>query len=162
MASVTFSGAGPPLETLYLIPKSPSGPPGLWLADRISALADDHPAEAIGRRHADRRLDHGAVVVAAVAADHQRLPLAPVQHVEHGLDEILGIMRLLEDLDLLAQAGGAGLLIVEGAGRYGDGHGHSSRRNRNGPITNGAGQCCMHRPRACVHRSCHAPVRRTP
>ena len=31
--SVTFSGAGPPLPILYLIPKSPSGPPGLWLAD---------------------------------------------------------------------------------------------------------------------------------
>ena len=27
-----FSGAGPPLETLYLIPKSALGPPGLWLA----------------------------------------------------------------------------------------------------------------------------------
>ena len=36
MASVTFSGAGPPLPILYLMPKSPSGPPGLWLADRIS------------------------------------------------------------------------------------------------------------------------------
>lgn len=31
---VTFSGAGPPLDTLYLIPKSLSGPPGLWLAVR--------------------------------------------------------------------------------------------------------------------------------
>jgi hypothetical protein len=29
---VTFSGAGPPLETLYFIPKSLLGPPGLWLA----------------------------------------------------------------------------------------------------------------------------------
>jgi hypothetical protein len=29
---VTLSGAGPPLDTLYLIPKSFSGPPGLWLA----------------------------------------------------------------------------------------------------------------------------------
>ena len=28
------SGAGPPLPALYLMPKSPSGPPGLWLADR--------------------------------------------------------------------------------------------------------------------------------
>ena len=35
IASVIFSGAGPPLEALYLMPKSPSGPPGLWLADRM-------------------------------------------------------------------------------------------------------------------------------
>ena len=31
---VTFSGAGPPFETLYLMPKSLLGPPGLWLAVR--------------------------------------------------------------------------------------------------------------------------------
>ena len=30
-----FSGAGPPFDALYLMPKSPSGPPGLWLADRM-------------------------------------------------------------------------------------------------------------------------------
>ena len=35
IASVIFSGAGPPLAVLYLMPKSPSGPPGLWLADRM-------------------------------------------------------------------------------------------------------------------------------
>lgn len=29
---VTSSGAGPPLEVLNLIPKSSSGPPGLWEA----------------------------------------------------------------------------------------------------------------------------------
>ena len=45
IASVIFSGAGPPLPALYLMPKSPSGPPGLWLADRMMppnarALAD--------------------------------------------------------------------------------------------------------------------------
>ncbi len=35
MAAVTASGAGPPFAMLYLMPKSPSGPPGLWLADRM-------------------------------------------------------------------------------------------------------------------------------
>ena len=35
IASVTFSGAGPPLGVLNLMPKSPSGPPGLWLAERM-------------------------------------------------------------------------------------------------------------------------------
>ena len=32
---VIASGAGPPLEILNLIPKSPLGPPGLWLAVRM-------------------------------------------------------------------------------------------------------------------------------
>ena len=35
IASVSFSGAGPPFAALYLMPKSPSGPPGLWLAERM-------------------------------------------------------------------------------------------------------------------------------
>jgi hypothetical protein len=35
ISAVTFSGAGPPLATLYLMPKSPSGPPRLWLAERM-------------------------------------------------------------------------------------------------------------------------------
>ena len=34
---MSFSGAGPPLAVLNLMPKSPSGPPGLWLADRMIA-----------------------------------------------------------------------------------------------------------------------------
>ena len=36
IASVIFSGAGPPLPILYLMPKSSCGPPGLWLADSTS------------------------------------------------------------------------------------------------------------------------------
>ena len=35
MASVSDSGAGPPLAQLNLTPQSPSGPPGLWLAVRM-------------------------------------------------------------------------------------------------------------------------------
>ena len=35
IASVTLSGAGPPAPILYLTPKSPCGPPGLWLAERM-------------------------------------------------------------------------------------------------------------------------------
>ncbi len=35
IADVTCSGAGPPFARLYLTPKSPLGPPGLWLADRM-------------------------------------------------------------------------------------------------------------------------------
>ena len=37
MASVNFSGAGPPLSQLYLMPKSSVGPPGLWEAVRMKA-----------------------------------------------------------------------------------------------------------------------------
>ncbi len=36
MASVSPSGAGPPLPVLYLMPKSSSGPPGLCDAVRIT------------------------------------------------------------------------------------------------------------------------------
>ena len=61
------------------------------------SLPDHHPAEAIGRRHADRHLHHLRVVVAAVAADHQRLARKAFERIEDRLDEVLGIMRLLED-----------------------------------------------------------------
>ena len=35
MASVMVSEAGPPAAPLNLMPKSSSGPPGLWLAERM-------------------------------------------------------------------------------------------------------------------------------
>ena len=35
MASVTCSGAGSPFEALNFTPKSPSAPPGLWLAESM-------------------------------------------------------------------------------------------------------------------------------
>lgn len=41
MALVTASGAGPPLLQLYLIPKSASGPPGLW--DAVSKMPPHTP-----------------------------------------------------------------------------------------------------------------------
>ena len=78
---------------LYLMPKSSSRPPGLWLAERTrppsaprrrmtaeTAGVERMPprptstrAEAVGRGHADDGLDGLAVVVATVAADDQRL-----------------------------------------------------------------------------------------
>jgi hypothetical protein len=90
-ASASFSGAGPPLAALNLMPKSPSGPPGLWLAERMIApkalrlrttqLAagvermprprGEHTADAVRRRHAQDRLDRAVVVEAAVAADDE-------------------------------------------------------------------------------------------
>ncbi len=85
---------------------------GLVFADDVggrrrrqdAAAADQHAAEAVGRRHLDDDLDDFAVVVAAVAADHQGLALEAVETVEDRLDEVLGIVRLLEDRNLLAKA----------------------------------------------------------
>jgi hypothetical protein len=103
---------------------------GAVLADHVrgggrrqdAALADQHPAEAVGGRHLQRDLDHLAVEVAPVAADDQRLALVPLQAVEDRLDEVLHVVRLLEVRHLLAQARGAGLLIVVRSGRMGVDH----------------------------------------
>ena len=68
-------------------------------------------------------LHHFLVVVAAVAADHQGLAGEAFERIEDRLDEVLGIVRLLEDRHLLAQARGAGLLAFEWRG--GDGQDHA-------------------------------------
>ena len=93
IASVIFSGAGPPLAMLYLMPKSPSGPPGLWLADRMmppnvlylrmrleAAGVDSMPPcptmtrpKPLAGGHLMAIWIDFAVEVAAVAADDQRL-----------------------------------------------------------------------------------------
>ena len=52
-------------------------------------------------------------MIAAIAADHQRGPAQAFERVEHRLHEVLQVVRLLEDLDFLAQAGGARALILE-------------------------------------------------
>jgi len=82
-----------------------------------AAAAHDDPAEAVGGRHLHGGLDRLAVEVAAIAADHQRLAPEAVEAVEDRLDEILDVTRLLEVRHLLAQSGGAGLLVVEGRRR---------------------------------------------
>jgi hypothetical protein len=88
IASVIFSGAGPPLPILYLMPKSSVGPPGLWLAERMMppkalyfgsrwrrqasrGCRPGRPSPGRSRRRppSSGRLDHLAVVEAAVAAD---------------------------------------------------------------------------------------------
>ena len=89
---------------------------------QYAALAHQHPAKAIGRRHLQHDLDDFAVEVAPVAADDQGLPRKSVEAVEHRLDEIFGIMGLREDAYLLAQARRAGLLVREGLGRNGLDH----------------------------------------
>ncbi len=104
---------------------------GLVFADHVgsrrrrqdAALADHHLAEAVGSGHLDRGLDHLAVEITAVAADHQGLALEVADGIEDRLYEILRVTRLGEDRHLLAQAGRAGLLVVEGCGRNCHAHG---------------------------------------
>ena len=136
IASVSFSGAGPPLRGIVLDAeilvrtarivacRQDDAAKRLALADdmrgggrrQYAALPDDDAAKAVGRRHADRDLDDLAVEIAAVAAQHQGLALKPFQRIEDRLDEVLRIVLLLENRNLLAQAGGAGLLVAIGRG----------------------------------------------
>jgi hypothetical protein len=62
---------------------------------------------------------------------HQRAPAVAFEHIEDGLDEVLQVARLLEDLDLLAQARRAGPLAFERHGRNGAG-GHGGRASDTG------------------------------
>ncbi|KAG5721678.1 hypothetical protein E4T56_gene6046, partial [Termitomyces sp. T112] len=103
-------------------------PAGAILADDMAGrgrgqdapLPHQHTAITIGGGHADRLLDHGAVVIAPVAADHQSGPFAPLDHIEHALDEILGIIGACEYFHLLAQARSPRLLPGDGLGRMDD------------------------------------------
>jgi hypothetical protein len=69
-----------------------------------AALPHQHAAYAVGSRHPENDLDRLAVVVAPVAAQHQRAAGGRGDGVEHRLDEVLQISRRLEHGDLLAQA----------------------------------------------------------
>ena len=75
-----------------------------------AALAHQHPGVTVCCRHAQDDLDRFAVVVAAIAADHQRFAGDVAERVEHALHEVFEVARLLEDGDFLAQAGRAGTL----------------------------------------------------
>jgi len=82
IASVTFSGAGPPLAMLYLMPKSPSGPPGLWLAESTRppmALCLRITQEAAGEDEEEGIHDQGVPATDLFAAAVKRaLPKARV------------------------------------------------------------------------------------
>ena len=95
-----------------------------------SALADHDAAEPVGRRHLGHDLDRLAIEEAAVAAQNQRLAVKALERIEDRLDEILQIVRGLEDGDLLAQTRRAGLLIGEGQRGDGSDHGRFSRCRR--------------------------------
>ena len=57
----------------------------------------DHVADAVAGRHADDGLGRVAIVVAPIAADHQRGVGWERGHIEQRLHEILEIVLLLED-----------------------------------------------------------------
>ncbi len=78
-----------------------------------SGAPDDDFAKPVGDRHFQNDLDGLAIEVTAVAADHQRLALKPFQRRKDRLDEIGEIVRLLENLGFLAQAGRARTLVIE-------------------------------------------------
>ena len=78
-----------------------------------AALTHDDATKAVGGGHFQHDLDDFAVEIASVAAHDQRFADKAVEAVEHRLDEIFRIMGLLEDADLLAQAGRARLLVIE-------------------------------------------------
>jgi hypothetical protein len=138
IASVIFSGAGPPFSMLYLMPKSPSGPPGLWLAEstmppkapclritQLTAGVERMPprptntfCHLVCGGHAQDGLDRGAVEVTAVAPEHEGAAAAIAQGQEYRLDEVFEVAGLLELGHLLAQTRGAGTLPGKRRGRY--------------------------------------------
>ena len=93
-----------------------------------AALADDDAAEAVGDGDAHDGLDRLAIVIAPVAAGHQRLAGKAFERIEDRLDEVLDVVRLPEHRRLLAQARGAGLLVE--IRRGGDGADHAGRPSR--------------------------------
>src|ERR671921_881618 len=127
MRSVTDSGAGPPLRVLYLMPKSSSMPPGLWLAESTSppsALRRRMTAETAGVERMPPRPTSRRPKPLAVAADDERLCAEAVGRVradgvEDRLDEVLKVAGLHEDAGLLPQARGARALPLEGLRRDG-------------------------------------------
>ena len=67
-----------------------------------AALADDDAPKAVGGGDFDDFLDGITIVKAPVAAQYERLAREAVQGVEGRLDEVLDIVRLLEDRHFLA------------------------------------------------------------
>ena len=82
------------------------------------SLAHQKSAHPVRRSHLDDDLRGLSVVVAPVSTQHQRDATCVAKRIKHGLHEILEVMRLENDLDLLAQARGAGFLICVGMRFY--------------------------------------------
>ncbi len=155
------------------MPKSPSGPPGLWLADRmmppkqaclrITALtagvdsSPPRPTSTLPMPFAAAM--HRMVCTAARLWKRPSPPTTRVwpravrKDVEQRLDEVLQIVRLLEHADFLAQAGGAGTLAGEGTGADGvDVHDEVFSEGEGCGSAGTAESIRMRRPRAVTDR----------
>mmetsp|Transcript_12216 Transcript_12216/g.32856 ORF Transcript_12216/g.32856 Transcript_12216/m.32856 type:complete len:553 (+) Transcript_12216:728-2386(+) len=100
-----------------------------------AVIADPDVLHAIPHRHLDDDLDGLVVPVAAIATHHQRATLEAdairLEGIEGALHEVLQVVFLHEDLRLLAEAGGAGLLALDGCRlltRDRDAAGHGGHR----------------------------------
>ena len=91
--------------------------------DSKPVLADEDAAETVGGRHLQ--------IAVWTTASLKKRPSPPITRVapsraldvvEDRLDEVLDIAGLLEDGDLLAQAGGAGALVGKRCRRDAGGH----------------------------------------
>ena len=86
--------------------------------DRV--LSENNVLDSITGRKLENDLDSFGGKVSSVSTDYECLSLWSTGHGgEGGLDEVLGVVFLLEDLDSLSQAGGSRLLARVGLG--GDG-----------------------------------------
>ena len=94
---------------------------GSWRGQQ-PATSDDDTGETVGRGDADRLLNDLPVQKPAIAADHQCRTGLAIDDVKDRLDEVLGIVRLLEHRHLLAKAGRARLLIGVRLGLDNAGH----------------------------------------
>src|SRR5690606_17767136 len=83
-----------------------------------AVAADDDPRDAVARGDAEQHAERLAIPVAAVTAGNERRARKAAGGIEDRLEEIFQVMRLAEDADFLAQAGGAGTLVREGPGGY--------------------------------------------
>ena len=139
MASVIFSGAGPPLPVLYFDAEvavraagivaggednaaegpRPADDAGGRRRREYSVLTDQDPSETVGGGDFENDLDGFAVVKSPVTAHYQGLALIACQRIEDRLDKILQVVGLLEDRDLFPQAGSARALVVEWFCGYG-------------------------------------------
>mmetsp|Transcript_8637 Transcript_8637/g.27096 ORF Transcript_8637/g.27096 Transcript_8637/m.27096 type:complete len:1102 (-) Transcript_8637:19-3324(-) len=83
-----------------------------------AVLGDPDAPDAVGRGDLDDDLDGGVVVEAAVPADDERhvgdVRARGDERGEGGLDEVVEVVALHEELGLLPQARGPGLLAVDG------------------------------------------------
>ena len=91
--------------------------------------------DPIGRSHLDDDLCRLPVVVSAIATQHQGDALRVADGVQNGLNEVLKVMWLQDDLDFLAQARSSGLLVFERLGADGfDVHGRLTVKQKSACI----------------------------